>query len=363
MPKNKNEIVIDKMALEKILNTDFCRAKSVGIKTVEGFLNREISLYNVYGQIPNIKMEDFKLVGICDLKTPSVYMDNKIFVNVLSSSTKGDPYSDFMILSDSENNDYLSHKLYDAELAKNRIELTKGRMPKNDYEIIVNETNKYEMDLYETINDKINGNELKVVGYYTSKEQINDFFTTNNTIKYKLLQDSNNITIYPKDKQKTINYFNEQGKYIEDTYQRDRKIYVDSIKNSIKSSIILASIILAISLIEIFLMIRSSFLSRVKEVGILRAIGLKKKDIYKMFLGEIIALTVVTAIPGLLIMTNILKGLQLIPYYQDQFMLNINVIGISIVIIVAFNIIIGLLPVFNVIRKTPAQILSRNDVD
>ena len=82
-----------------------------------------------------------------------------------------------------------------------------------------------------------------------------------------------------------------------------------------------------------------------------------------MFLGEIIALTIVTAIPGLLIMTNILKGLQLIPYYQDQFMLNINVIGISIVIIVAFNIIIGLLPVFNVIRKTPAQILSRNDVD
>ena len=363
MPKNENEIVIDKMALEKILNTDFCRAKSVGIKAVDGFLNREISLYNVYGQIPNIKMEDFKLVGICDLKTTSAYMDNQIFVNVLSSSTKGDPYSDFIVLSDSENNDYLSHKLYDVELAKNRIELTKGRMPKNDYEIIVNETNKYEMDLYETINDKINGNELKVVGYYTSKEQINDFFTTNNTIKYKLLQDSNNITIYPKDKQKTINYFNEQGKYIEDTYQRDRKIYVDSIKDSIKSSIILASIILAISLIEIFLMIRSSFLSRVKEVGILRAIGLKKKDIYKMFLGEIIALTVVTAIPGLLIMTNILKGLQLIPYYQDQFMLNINVIGISIVIIVAFNIIIGLLPVFNVIRKTPAQILSRNDVD
>ena len=39
MPKNENEIVIDKMALEKILNTDFCRAKSVGIKAVDGFLN------------------------------------------------------------------------------------------------------------------------------------------------------------------------------------------------------------------------------------------------------------------------------------------------------------------------------------
>lgn len=363
MPKNKNEIVLDKMALEKILNTDFNRAKSVGIKTVEDFLNREISLYSLYVQQPSIKMDDFKLVGICDNGTPSVYMDEDIFINVLACSTKGDPYSSYITLGSTEENNSLSHQIYDIELAKDKIELTEGRMPKNDYEIIVNETNEYEMDLYETIKDKINDKELKVVGYYTSKEEINDFFTTSNTIKYKLLQENNNITIYPKDKQKTIDYFNKQGKYIEDTYERDRKIYVDSIKNSITSSIILASVILAVSLIEIFLMMRSSFLSRVKEVGILRAIGLKKKDIYKMFLGEIIALTIVTAIPGLLIMTNILKGLQLIPYYQDQFMLNFNVIFISIILIFVFNIVVGLLPVFNVIRKTPAQILSRNDVD
>lgn len=363
MPKKENEIIIDKMALEKLLTEEFSRAKSVGIKNVEDFLNREISLYNMYSEQPSVKVEDFILVGICDLKTPSVYMNNENFINVLFSSAKGDPYNDFMMVGNAEEKNNLSHRIYDVKLAEDKIKLTKGRMPKNDYEIIVNEINKYEMDLYETINDKINDKELKVVGYYNSKEQIDDFFTTNNTIKYKLLQENNNITIKPKDKKETIDYFNEQGKYIEDTYERDRKIYVDSIKESISASVILAGIILTISLIEIFLMMRSSFLSRVKEVGILRAIGLKKKDIYKMFLGEIIALTVLTSIPGLLIMSNILKGLQLIPYYQDQFMLNSNVIGISIIIIFAFNILVGLLPVFNVIRKTPAQILSRNDVD
>ena len=40
-------------------------------------------------------------------------------------------------------------------------------------------------------------------------------------------------------------------------------------------------------------------------------------------------------------MANVIKGLQLITYYQ----------------------LVGLLPVFNVLRKTPANILSRNDVD
>ena len=110
-------------------------------------------------------------------------------------------------------------------------------------------------------------------------------------------------------------------------------------------------------------MIRSSFLSRVKEVGILRAIGVKKRDIYKMFLGEIIAITTLTAIPGLFLMSYIIQGLRLVPYYADQFMFNSTVVLISAAILVVFNIVIGLLPVHNVIRKTPARILSGNNVD
>ena len=50
-------------------------------------------------------------------------------------------------------------------------------------------------------------------------------------------------------------------------------------------------LVIAISLIEIFLMVRSSFLSRIKEIGILRAVGIKRLDIYKMFLGEVLIIT------------------------------------------------------------------------
>lgn len=367
MPKNKYEVVMDKKVLEKIINTSYSNSRGAGVNRIEDYLNREISVNvdNIFTgpSSDKVELKDFKIVGICDYGTPSIYMNKNIFINVLANSQAGDPYTSGMLMNQNETSDYLSHKIYDIELAKDKIELTKGRMPENDYEIIVNEMNEYDMELYDTVKDEINGNKLKVVGYYESKENLNDFFTTNNTIKYKVIQDSKNLTIYPKDKTKVMNYFKEQGKYIEDTYNKDRERYIASNKEAIISSIILASIILAVSLIEIFLMMRSSFLSRVKEVGILRAIGLKKIDIYKMFLGEIIAITTVTAIPGLLIMANVLKGLQVVPYYQDQFMLNLGVIGISVLIIFVFNIIVGLLPVFNVIRKTPAQILSRNDVD
>lgn len=298
LPKNKNEIVVDIMVLNNIMKNDYGTAIQAGITKVEQYLQRKIYVNNIYmSQDNSIKMDELTIVGICDKCSPSVYLNNKNFVNVLANSNEGDPYSLSILENESEKNNYLSHKIYDIELAKGRIELTEGRMPKNDYEIIVNETNEYEMDLYETISDKINDHELEVVGYYKSKENLDDFYTNNKTIKYKLLQDSKNITIYPEDRQKVIDYFNKEGKYIEQTYMQDRMKYIDNIKNSILSSLVLAGIILAISLVEIFLMMRSSFLSRVKEVGILRAIGVKKIDIYKMFLGEIIVLTVVTGIP------------------------------------------------------------------
>jgi len=260
-------------------------------------------------------------------------------------------------------NQTLSKNIYDVKLAGDKIELTKGKMPENDYEIIVNSSNSYSMKLNKTIDDKINGNKLKVVGYYTSKENLDCYFTTENTIKYKLLTEKSNITIYSNNKEETISYFRNQEMNIQDIYENDRIEYIKQIEESIMSSIIVAAIILAISLIEIFLMMRSSFLSRVKEVGILRAIGVKKRDIYKMFLGEIIAITTLTAVPGMLVMSYIIQGLRMVSYYQDQLMFNTTVVLISVIILVAFNIIVGLLPVRNVIRKTPARILSGNNVD
>ena len=69
-------------------------------------------------------------------------------------------------------------------------------------------------------------------------------------------------------------------------------------------------------------MIRSSFLSRIKEVGIYRAIGVKKKDIYIMFSGEIIAITTLASIPGILISSYILKILSEVEILKDSITIN-----------------------------------------
>lgn len=373
MPENKQEIVIDAFILNKMIGKGgWYRASQVGINNIEKFLGREINaggMSEMYQNTSQIKLDSFTIVGISNLTSPCIYMDKSNFVNLFANTREAtsDSYGGIITLGSTNvattEQQVLTQNIYDVNLAKDKIELFKGKMPENDYEIIVKESNSSIMKLNKTIDEKINGNNLKVVGYYTSNEDINFYFTTENTIKYKLLSEKSNITIYSNNKEETINYFRNTDMNIENIYETDKDEYVRSVQESIKSSIIVAVVILVISLVEIFLMIRSSFLSRVKEVGILRAIGVKKKDIYKMFLGEIIAITTLTAIPGLFLMSYIIQGLRLVPYYADQFMFNSTVVLISVAILVVFNIAIGLLPVRNVIRKTPARILSGNNVD
>ena len=125
----------------------------------------------------------------------------------------------------------------------------------------------------------------------------------------------------------------------------------------------MAAVILAISFIEIFLMIRASFLSRIKEVGVYRAIGVKKKDIYRMFSGEILAISTIASLPGFLFMAFIVSRLVEVSYLRDMFVVNFWVLLICLIVVYGLNIIFGLLPVWRTIRKTPAAILSRTDVN
>ena len=115
--------------------------------------------------------------------------------------------------------------------------------------------------------------------------------------------------------------------------------------------------------IEIFIIIRASFMSRIKEVGVYRAIGVKKLDIYKMFAGEILAITTVMSLPGFVFMAYIVENLSHIHYLKSMFVVNSGTLLFTIAVIYAFNFVFGLIPVLRTIRKTPAEILSRTDVN
>lgn len=342
MPENNKEIVIDKLVYDK---TD-------GIEMIGLYeLSRMIDTY-VY-VVDDIL--EYKIVGIVDMESPSIYVYNSEFINIINNSRSSNG-----MIADKDN----TSSVYDYSMYKNKLKIVKGREPSNDYEVIVNNSLNEVFKLDKYIDEiKINGNKLKVVGYYTSSDDINSYFVNSNTIKYNLIEKNRGMIVYTKNKDKVISKFKDMGKDLKDVYEVDRKNYISEHKDSMNSSVVVAVVMLVISLIEIVLMMRSSFLSRIKEVGIYRAIGVKKSDIYKMFTSESFAISTIASVPGVLFIGYCIHVLSDINYVSRNFTMNIYVIVLCILLMYFFNIVVGLIPVFNTMRKTPAQILARHDLD
>lgn len=81
-----------------------------------------------------------------------------------------------------------------------------------------------------------------------------------------------------------------------------------------------------------------------------------------MFLGEILAITFTASLLGVILMSYILSNLLKVSYFDGLFMLNNKIILLSFILCLGFNVFVGLIPVANVIRKTPAAILARHDI-
>ncbi len=345
---DKYSVVLDVFTIENLFSSDY--AKMSGVTKVEDMIGRVISIKN---------MPDFKIVGIVSKGSPSIYVDSSLFINIIANSYSDD---DVWYVEDGENS---SSEIVDYNLYQDKIELKKGNYPVNDYEVIIPVSYQDQVKINSEINTLVNNKKLKVVGFYDSKYNYSYNFVSPNTIKYNVITTTEDLVVKPKDgdKELVLNQFRDKKLNIYDSYKKSREDYVKSNREYTNSSLLVAGVILGISLIEIFLMVRSSFLSRVKEVGIYRAIGVKKIDIYKMFFGEIFAITTMASVPGVILMAYILKTLSSIKYLSSMFIINVYDVVITIVFLYVFNLIIGLLPVFNTIRKRPAQILSRYDLD
>jgi ABC-type antimicrobial peptide transport system permease subunit len=104
-------------------------------------------------------------------------------------------------------------------------------------------------------------------------------------------------------------------------------------------------------------------LNRIKEIGVYRAIGATKRDIYKIFISEIFTFTTIGSLTSYLLMTYIVIELQnqlgeFAMFFYFPFYLFIG----GIVGIYLLNSVFGMLPIFTLLRKTPAEITAKYDI-
>ncbi len=368
LPKEKNEIVVDQMIFNKQFKESPIFTMS-GLNSLEKVLNRDLKL--------QYDMGTYRLVGIVDLGSPSVYADPDEFIKILKYAYSSQDSEDMWYFSYS--NDYESDEdptasqITDYKLYEDKIKLTddwygKSRLPENDYEVLLPESMKDSFRMEKETKLKVDGKNLICCGYYkqdeTDEQPLNSYFVNDNMIKHQMISKAKQYTICTFDREGLLATLQKEGYTAYNCETKARQTFDEQRASEVRSTTIVGAVILGISLIEMFLMSRSSFLSRIKEVGTLRAIGAKKFDIYRMFIGEAVAITTLTSLPAMLLMFYAEGYLaREIELFEKQFYMPIPLLIASILVIYIFNIVISLIPVWNTMRKRPAAILARYDVD
>ncbi len=346
MPQGDREIVIDKLTAESLLEEK--QLSDVNITKIN-------ELIDGYLQTNGRNILRFRIVGICDTDSPIMVVPDDYYYSFVDF-----PYS-----------------FLENDVAKDRINIIQGRGIQADDEVLISEDNT---DL--NLNDDYiyNSQHYKVVGVYNFKDDENESYYGRYVFpaalvsdiakdRAQILQDYYSSMFYTgvffhaNDVKTTISELNAKSYPVYDAYANQRDSYIERINSQNASQIETIIIVFAGIIIYIFFIMRSSMLNRIKEIGIYRSIGASKLDIYKIFLGEILAFTTIGSLTGYLLMAFLIMRIQkLLGDLTTIFYLPIHYFLGGIIAIYLLNVIFGMIPIFTLLRKTPSEIVSKYDI-
>jgi len=143
-------------------------------------------------------------------------------------------------------------------------------------------------------------------------------------------------------------------------------IFDDLIKIStaeIVSNLVSMAVITGLLVLCMYFIMRSSFMNRIKEIGINRAIGVSKKNLAFKFMVEAATLTTLTVLVGYVLSSAfIIACLGISPLISSIFFYPWWYALILLGILYLVSIVCGLLPIWGILRKTPSEILAKYDI-
>jgi len=364
MPENSLEVVVDKWILDYLLTSK--ELKDLEITDISSFLGLKMYSGSGYALLdydyyytPE-PMMFFDIVGIIDTDSPTIVVADESILAFI------DVYSGLLAYS----------------AAEGRIEIESGRGIEAENEIMIGAYLDDELSVGDTYS--VYGITYDIVGIFTVNEEYYDESlnsivivsdsiieaTQKENVRYYASTSSSynsgsGLYFYTDDINKAIEDINTLALGYEgyDAYATQQTYYQETLyaQNSGK---IRAVLIITIGIVVyIFLTMRTSMLNRIREIGIYRAIGATKRDIYKIFFGEIIATTTMGSLTGYVAMSILILRIQsMAGEAMNLFNMPLSYFIGGIVFIYTLNIVFGMLPVFNLLRKTPSEISAKYDI-
>jgi len=149
-------------------------------------------------------------------------------------------------------------------------------------------------------------------------------------------------------------------------YVSPSNLYSDGVKTSwsdIREGLLFVAIFLGIICIVLFFTMRANMMNRIREIGIYRAIGVSKRNLWFRFFVESLVLTVPTVYLGFFVAGGAIKWMTARSNMIDRYLYFHNWLAIVLLVVIfVVTSLSSILPVMLLTRKTPSEIIAKYDI-
>lgn len=368
LPENATEIVVEKWVIENAINNSTLN----NFMDLYSFINKMVTLLGKY---------ELKIVGIAENDENTVYMNRWLLLNLYPSTLRKQgisvcSYSEFLKYEPNIINKPLSK--YEGVLNESVVfaYLDKKMLLNDDKRLAINITSKIDLgkcpfdmivsdEIYAELYKTILSSNFECLDLYceTQKERgvvntyiqsVKDYFSSGNL---KATEEFGYDLGIPIDFT-TIKF----DIYAKSNYDNIMAPYEIEASKLVASRVLITFTIILISIIIVFFSMKSYAIKNIYDIGVYRAIGIKKGSIVFVYALEIFIISLYTTLIGgtlCYIVTNIIAG---IPLIEAKTAISFPLYLICTLGMIAINVLVGILPVILYMRLTPAKLLTKYDV-
>lgn len=330
-PQNDREFVITSRIADQLIETRV--GQDFGIWTYDHIFRESFKFHD----------GSSKIVGIVTSEIPMIFMTEVASAYYTYKDSKQIPYelydSSIILHGNAPSDGQIMLSLKDYEFLDPSVDVS-GLWPKSFplFNLVVSGIHQLEDD------------EIKL---YTAQ-----------TLKEMQVHQSKEIFIYSNERNALMDeLLSTYNMTSSDVYQDAFETRLSSQRIALISTLTTSLILIGFSMVGFYFVIRSSLISRIYEVSVHRALGVRKIDIFRSFTVEIFTISTISTLLGYLLATYALNKLQDgLLGSLDFFLVTPLTIIVGIILLYVLNMLAGLFPIFMLLRKTPAQILSQYDI-
>lgn len=206
------------------------------------------------------------------------------------------------------------------------------------------------------------GFNYEIAGVFLSTE--NEAIASDSTVERLRFARRETYYVYTPNPKDLIEKLEEAS--VTDVYDEIQQLKLNFQQNTVELRItmsVVALVVIGFALLGFYFVMHSSMVSRIYEIAVYRALGMKKSELMISFLIEVLILSTITSLIGFAVSSYalILASDTLIGLFRLFLVTPLSVL-VGILVVYGINILGGMLPILLLLRKTPAQILSQYDI-